>query len=48
MRFETTLSYELWKNLSLNWTVLDLYDSEPAAGVERNELQIRSSLGVKF
>jgi hypothetical protein len=48
MRFESTLSYELWRNLSLNLTLLDLYDTQPAANVNENELQIRSSIGVKF
>ncbi len=47
-RFESTLSHELWKNLAVNLTVVDLYDSQPAAKVDHNELQIRSSLGVKF
>jgi len=48
MRFESTLSYSLWLNLALNFTVLDLYDSLPAAGVPDNDLQIRSSIGLKF
>lgn len=47
-RFESTLSHELWKNLALNLTVLDLYDTQPAAKVDHNELQVRSSLGLKF
>jgi putative salt-induced outer membrane protein YdiY len=48
IRFESTLSYELWKNLSLNLSLLDFYDTQPADNVSRNELQIRSALGVKF
>jgi hypothetical protein len=47
-RFEATLSYGFWQNLSLNLTVLDLYDSSPANAVPRNDLQIRSSLGITF
>jgi hypothetical protein len=47
-RFESTLSYALWQNLSLNLTVLDLYDSKPAEDVPYNDLQVRSSLGWKF
>jgi hypothetical protein len=47
-RFDSTLSYEVWRNLSLNLTVLDFYDSQPADDVGRNEVQIRSALGVKF
>ncbi|HYG22285.1 MAG TPA: DUF481 domain-containing protein [Verrucomicrobiae bacterium] len=48
MRFETTLKYELWKNISLNLTLLDLFDTHPAEDVDENELQVRSSLGLKF
>jgi hypothetical protein len=47
-RAESTLSYALWRNLSLNLTLLDLYDTQPAAGVPTNDLQIHSSLGVTF
>lgn len=47
-RFESTLSYALLLHLSLDLTVLDTYDTQPAGGVDRNELQIRTSLGVKF
>ncbi|WP_040550812.1 DUF481 domain-containing protein [Pedosphaera parvula] len=47
-RFEATFSHSLLANLSLNLTLLDQYDTKPASGVSRNELQVRSSLGVKF
>ena len=47
-RFESTLRYWLVQNLSLNLTILDLYDSDPAQGVTRNDFQLRSSLGFKF
>lgn len=47
-RFETTLSYGIWQNVSLNLSLLDLYDTKPARGVPNNDLQIRSSLGVTF
>lgn len=47
-RFETNLKYLLLQNLSLNLTVIDQYDSEPANGVDKNDLQVRSSLGLKF
>ena len=33
---------------SLNFTVVDLYDTRPALGVPRNEFQFRTSLGFKF
>ena len=47
-RLEATLSYALLQNLSLNLSTLDLYDTRPAAGVRRNEFQLRTSIGVKF
>ncbi len=47
-RFESTLSYGFWQNLALNLSLLDIYDTQPAKGVPRNDLQIRSSLGITF
>lgn len=47
-RFESNLRYWILENLSFNLTVLDVYDTEPARGVGRNDLQIRSSISVKF
>lgn len=48
VRLESTLKYPLRKNVSLNLIVIDLYDTNPAPGVENNDLQIRSAIGVKF
>jgi hypothetical protein len=48
MRFESTFSYGIWQNISLNLTILDLYDTQPASNVPKNDLQIRSSLGITF
>jgi hypothetical protein len=48
MRFEANLRYWLRANLSLNLTVIDTYDTVTATGVEQNDLQVRSSIGVKF
>ncbi|HTD65055.1 MAG TPA: DUF481 domain-containing protein [Candidatus Limnocylindria bacterium] len=47
-RFETNLRYALLQNVLVNLSVVDLYDSDPADGVTKNDLQIRSSVGVKF
>jgi len=47
-RFETNFRFALLQNISLNLTVIDLYDSEPAKGVKPNDLQIRSAIGVRF
>lgn len=47
-RFDATLSFGLWRNLTLKLTVLDLYDTNPARNADNNELQIRSALGITF
>ena len=47
-RFETNLRYLLANNVTLNFTLIDQYDTQRAQGVQRNDLQLRSSLGVKF
>jgi hypothetical protein len=48
LRLEGTLRYPLNNLLSFNLVVIDLYDTLPAPDVERNDLQIRSTLGIKF
>lgn len=48
IRFETNLRYAMLQNVFLNFSVVDIYDSDPAAGVKQNDLQVRSSVGVKF
>jgi putative salt-induced outer membrane protein YdiY len=48
VRFEANIRYWIKSYLSLNFTVINLYDTRVAAGVEPNDLQIRSSIGVKF
>jgi len=47
-RFEATISYSLFNNVSWNVTLIDLYDSKPTAGVSNNDLQIRSGIGISF
>lgn len=47
-KFDSTFSYKLIENLSLNFSVLDLYDTNPAPSVDKNELMFRSSIGVTF
>ena len=47
-RFESNLRYWLLQNLAFTLAVLDLYDTQPALNVGRNDLQIRSSIGIKF
>ena len=48
LRIESTLRYPVSKNLSVNLDVIDLYDTLPPAGVTKNDLQIRSTIGVTF
>ena len=48
IRGEVNLRYWLLNNLSLNVTVIDHYDTRVATGVDENDLQILSSVGVKF
>ena len=49
-RFESNLAYKLNSsgNLFLALGFIDQYDTEPAKNVSRNDLQVRSSLGLKF
>jgi putative salt-induced outer membrane protein YdiY len=47
-RAESTLRYPLSKILSLNLNVIDIYDTQAPPGVQNNDLQLRSAIGVKF
>lgn len=47
-RFELGLSYPLFKRMTLNLNLLDDYDSSPPLGVDKNELQLQSTLGYTF
>ncbi len=48
LRAEGNLGLGIVRSLSVNLTLLDLYDSQPAPNVPNNELQFRMSLGVTF
>ena len=48
LRFEANVKYWLRGNLFLNLTMIDLYDTMAVSGVDRNDLQIRSAIGMKF
>jgi hypothetical protein len=48
MRFETNLRYALLQNVFFNLSLIDTYDSLSANEVTRNDVQVRSSIGVKF
>lgn len=47
-RFELGLSYPLFKRMTINLNLLDDYDSSPPPGVDKNELQLQSTLGYTF
>jgi hypothetical protein len=48
LRFEANVKYWLNTHLFLNLSMIDLYDTMPAPKVQPNDLQIRSTIGVKF
>lgn len=47
-RAEVNLKYKLLENVSINFTVSDLYDTQSAPNVDQNEFRVRSSLGVTY
>jgi len=47
-RLEVNLRYLLLTHLTLNFTVIEFYDTQPAPGVSNNDLLLRGTLGVKF
>ena len=47
-RLESNLRFAILNNLSLIFTALDTYDTQPAHGVPQNTLQLTSSVGIKF
>lgn len=48
IRFETNLRYSFWKNVYLNLGLIDQWESDPAPGVDQNDLQIRTTIGARF
>ncbi len=48
IRFDLGMSYPLFKRMTINLNVVDEYDSNPPVGVDRNELQIQSTIGLTF
>ena len=48
MRFEANLRYLVLPNITFNLTAIDLYDTQPAPGVTRNDLLLRATVGLKF
>jgi hypothetical protein len=48
LRFESNLRFALWQNISLTLSLIDAFDTQPAPGVSKNDLQIRSLIGVVF
>lgn len=48
LRLENNWRYPLTDRLSLDLVLIDLYDTLAPPGVVKNDLQIRSTLGIKF
>lgn len=48
INFFLTLSYPLFKPLTLNLNLINQYTSQPATGVQNNDLQIQTTLGITF
>jgi hypothetical protein len=48
VRLENNWRYPLTDRLSLDLVIIDLYDTLAPPDVENNDLQIRSTLGIKF
>lgn len=48
VRVEANLRYWLKGNLSLNFTVIDTYETKTSNGIGQNDLQLKSSIGMKF
>ena len=48
LRLEANARYALRNNLAFVVSVLDAYDTQPAIGVGHNDLQLRSSISLKF
>lgn len=47
-RLDLSISYPLLKRVTLSLNLFDEYESRPAAQVDKNQLQIQSTLGVTF
>jgi putative salt-induced outer membrane protein YdiY len=48
LRLDAAISYPFMKNLTLNVSLIDQYDSKPQPNVEPNDLQIISTIGFAF
>lgn len=48
VNFFLTFSYPLFKPLTLNLNLVDQYLSKPATGVQNNDLQIQTTIGITF
>jgi len=48
IRLSSGLKYFVTKNLEFGIEVSDFYDANPSQGIEKNDLQIKSTIGFKF
>ena len=48
VRFDLGVGYPLFKRVTLNLNVIEQYDAKPPLGVDKNDLQVQSTLGITF
>jgi hypothetical protein len=48
VRLELSASYPLFKRVTLSFNAIELFDSAPPAGVDKNDLTVQSTIGLNF
>jgi len=48
VRFELNASYPLFKRMTIAFNVIEMFDSAPPAGVDKNDLTVQSTIGLNF
>lgn len=48
VRFELSASYPLFKRVTISFNAIEMFDSAPPAGVDKNDLTVQSTLGLNF
>ena len=48
VRFELSASYPLFKRVTISFNAIEMFDSAPPAGVDKNDLTVQSTIGLNF
>ncbi len=48
IRADLSVAYPVFKRITLNFNLVDLYDSRPPIGVKNNDLQVQTTVGMTF